>query len=289
MTPRVSVIVPCFNDGVLAVKAADSVSESQPVELVVVDDGSTEARTREALAGLADRGVRVIRRENGGLSAARMTGVGATSAPYIYPLDSDDQLVSGSLGTMADALDRCTDAGFAFGDIEIFGDLRGLYPSPQDFSLWAQTWANFIPVGSLIRRRALEEVGGWESLGADVPSGYEDWDLWLKLGEARWRGVRVDQVVYRRRVKGERMLGRARPRHRDLLRRLRERHPASFERRGALARAERVPLHRRLLYPVLFGIRNTNLVPYALEDRIIFRYMEWCLRRAETSRAVAAR
>ena len=289
MTPRVSVIVPCFNDGVLAVKAADSVAESEPVELVVVDDGSTEAPTREALAGLADRGVRVIRRENGGLSAARMTGVAATSAPYIYPLDSDDQLVSGSLRTMADALDERTEAGFAFGDIEVFGDFRGLYPSPQEFSLWAQTWANFIPVGSLIRRRALEEVRGWESLGADVPSGYEDWDLWLKLGEARWCGVRVDQVVYRRRVEGERMLGRARPRHRDLLRRLRERHPASFERRRALARAENVPLHRRLLYPVIFGIRNTNLFPYALENRIIFRYMAWRLRRAETSRAVTAR
>ena len=290
MTPRVSVIVPCFNDGVLAVKAADSVAESEPVELVVVDDGSTEAPTREALAGLADRGVRVIRQENGGLSAARMTGVGATSAPYIYPLDSDDQLVPGSLATMANALDGRTDAGFAFGDIEVFGDFRGIYPSPQEFSLWAQTWANFIPVGSLVRRQALEEVRGWESLGIDVPSGYEDWDLWLKLGEARWHGVRVDQVVYRRRrVKGERMLGRARPRHRDLLRRLHERHPASFEGRRALARAERVPLRRRLIYPVLFGIRNTNLVPYALEDRIILRYMEWRLRRDETSRAVTAR
>ena len=48
-------------------------AESEPVELVVVDDGSTEVQTRGALAELEDRGVRVIRRENGGLSAARMT------------------------------------------------------------------------------------------------------------------------------------------------------------------------------------------------------------------------
>lgn len=290
MTPRVSVIVPCFNDGVLAIEAVDSVAESKPVELVVVDDGSTEAETRQALAELESRGVRVIRRENGGLSAARMTGVSGTSAPYVYPLDSDDLLVPGALGVMADALDQRPDAGFAFGDLEVFGDFHGLYPSPAEFSRWAQTWANFIPVGSLIRRSALEQVGAWESLGPDVPSGYEDWDLWLKLGESGWTGVRVPGVVYRRRrVKGTRMLGRARPRHRDLLRRLRKRHPASFERRRALARAERIPLRRRLAYPVLFGIRNTNLVPHALEDRIILRYMEWRLRRAETSRAVTAR
>jgi glycosyltransferase involved in cell wall biosynthesis len=260
------------------------------VELVVVDDGSTEAETSEALARLADRGVRVIRRENGGLAAARMTGLSSTSAPYVYPLDSDDRLVGGALAEMADALDRRPDAGFAFGDIEVFGDFRGLYPSPDEFSLWAQTWANFIPVGSLIRRSALQQVGAWESLGPDVPSGYEDWDLWLKLGEAGWTGVRVPGTVYqRRRVKGARMLGRARPRHRDLLRRLRERHPGSFGRRRALARDENVPLRRRLAYPVIFSMRNMNLIPYALEDRLILRYMRWRLRRAEASRAVTSR
>jgi glycosyltransferase involved in cell wall biosynthesis len=258
--------------------------------LVVVDDGSTEAETSEALARLADRGVRVIRRENGGLAAARMTGLSSTSAPYVYPLDADDRLVGGALAAMADSLDRRPDGGFAFGDIEVFGDFRGLYPSPDEFSLWVQTWANFIPVGSLIRRSALEQVGAWESLGPDVPSGYEDWDLWLKLGEAGWTGVRVPGTVYqRRRVKGARMLGRARPRHRDLLKRLRERHPESFGRRRALARDEKVPLRRRLAYPVIFGIRNTNLIPYALEDRLILRYMRWRLRRAEASRAVTSR
>jgi glycosyltransferase involved in cell wall biosynthesis len=282
--------VPCFNDGVLAIEAIDSVDETEPVELAVVDDGSTEAETAQALARLEDRGVSVIHRANGGLSAARMTGVTGTSAPYVYPLDSDDQLVPGALRVMADALDRRPDAAFAFGDLEIFGDYRGLYPSPAQFSLWAQTWANFIPVGSLIRRSALEQVGAWESLGPDVPNGYEDRDLWLKLAEAGWTGVRVPQVVYRRRrVKGTRMLGRARPRHRDLLRRLRERHPATFGERRALARAERVPLRQRLAYSVIFSIRNSNLIPYALEDRIILRYMEWRLRRAETRRAVIAR
>jgi glycosyltransferase involved in cell wall biosynthesis len=286
----VSVIVPCFNDGPLAVQAVDSVAESEPVEVVVIDDGSTELQTREALGRLAERGVRVIGQANGGLAAARMTGLQNSTAPHVYPLDSDDQLVPGALSAMADALDRRPEAGFAFGDIEIFGDYRGLYLSPADFSLWAQTWANFIPVGSLIRRTALTEVGGWEPLGPGIPEGYEDWDLWMKLGEAGWTGERVPGVVYRRRrIKGARMLGRARPRHREILEVLRRRHPASFERRRALARAERIPLRRRLSYPLIFGIRNTNLIPYTLEDRVILRYMEWRLRRAETTRAVTAR
>ncbi len=76
------------------------------------------------LEGLERDGVRVIRQENGGLSAARMTGVRATSARYVMPLDADDALAPGSLAALADALDREPDAVMAWGDIEIWGDVE---------------------------------------------------------------------------------------------------------------------------------------------------------------------
>jgi glycosyltransferase involved in cell wall biosynthesis len=269
-SPRVAVVIPCFNDGPLAVEAVESARGAEPVELVVVDDGSTDPGTAAALDGLRGRGVRVIARENGGLSAARMTGVEATSAPYVYPLDSDDRLEPGGPGALADALDANPRAGFAYGDYEVFGSYRGRWASPERFSLWAQTWANFIPVGSLIRRTALLDVGGWE-----LRTGVEDWDLWLKLGEAGWEGVRVPRVVYQRRVEGARMHAEARKRHRQLVAVLAERHPRSFGRRGELARSEGVPLSRRLVYPVVFGIRNRNLLPYGIEEPLL----RWALRR----------
>lgn len=276
MAPRVAVIVPCFNDGPLAIEAVESVQEAEPIELVVVDDGSTEAETLAALERLRSRGVRVITQPNGGLSAARMTGVEQTAAPYVYPLDSDDRVAPDGLPAMADALDRAPDAGFAYGDFEVFGDYHGLWTSPAEFSLWAQTWANFIPVGSMVRRTALLEVGGWE-----LRTAFEDWDLWLKLGEAGWSGVRVPRVVYHRRVQGPRMLAEARSRHRQLVELLRRRHPQSFGRRGDLAKAERVPLARRLAYPLIFGVRNRNLLPSRLEERLLRWHLERRLRKAE--------
>src|ERR1700733_3156271 len=151
MSARVAVIVPCFNDGATLREALASIREQEPVELLVIDDGSSDPATLALFEALRAEGGHVLARENGGLSAARMSGVAATSAPYIFPLDADDALVPGALAAMADALERCPRAGFAYGDYEVFGEYRGLQRSPARFDPWAMTYANFIPVSSLIR------------------------------------------------------------------------------------------------------------------------------------------
>jgi glycosyltransferase involved in cell wall biosynthesis len=118
--PRVAVIIPCYNDGAVAEEAFDSISEDEPVEVVIVDDGSTDADTESRLAGLERRGARVVRSQNGGPGAARTAGFRATSAPLVYPLDADDMLVPGGLAAMADTLEREPAAGFAWGNYELF-------------------------------------------------------------------------------------------------------------------------------------------------------------------------
>src|ERR1043166_895150 len=103
--PRVAVVVPCFDDGETLSTALASLAGQEEHELVVVDDGSTDPDTLTVLAELERNGVQVVRRPNGGLSAARMSGVEATSAPYVMPLDADDALAPGALRALADALD----------------------------------------------------------------------------------------------------------------------------------------------------------------------------------------
>lgn len=260
MQSRFAVIIPCHEDGPLALEAVASVQEREPVEVVVVDDGSAGARTAEAMEDLCSLGVSVVRRPNGGISAARMSGVEATDAPYVYPLDADDLLLPGSLGRLASTLDGAPECGFAFGDFELFGEYRGTFRAPPDFDPWALTHANFIPSGSMLRRDALQRVGGW-----DFPNGMEDWDLWLKLAEVGWGGARVPGTIYRRRVHGSRRQAEGRRNHRHLYRQLRRRHGRLFASRRALARASRPSWPARLLYPPLFGMRNLGLVPPRLE------------------------
>src|SRR5207248_2059881 len=115
--PRIAVVVPCFDDGETLVEAVASLEGQEAHELVVVDDGSSEPRTLDVLAELERGGVRVVHRPNGGLSAARMSGVESTTAPYVLPLDADDALAPGSLATLADALDADPGAVMAWGDV----------------------------------------------------------------------------------------------------------------------------------------------------------------------------
>ena len=96
---KVSVIMPCFNHGEFVQEAVESVTRlgRDDLELIVVDDGSTDERTRREMDALSARGINVIRQENKGLAGARNAGVLAAQGEYIFPLDADDRLRSGWL------------------------------------------------------------------------------------------------------------------------------------------------------------------------------------------------
>lgn len=256
--PRVAVVIPCYNDGAHAGGAVSSVQEEEPVEVVVVDDGSTEPQTIAELAALKRGGVRVVRRENGGLGAARTTGLRTTSAPLVYPLDADDRLMPGALAAMADVLDGSPEAGFTWGHYTLFGTYEGSYRSPDRWLPWTLTYVDPYPVCSMFRREVLERAGGWRG------RAYEDWDLWLRLVGLGIEGVPLDRVVYRRQLHEEgRLLFHARRQHRALFDELQRNHHDVFEQREELRRRERPASWKRIVYPVLFGPRK--YVPFPVE------------------------
>ncbi len=252
---RVSVVIPCFNDGAFVEGAVASIREDEPVEIVVVDDGSTDPLTAETLAGLATRGVRVARRDNGGLAAARMTGVDRTTAPYVFPLDADDELEPSCLGHLADALDSDPSAAFSYGHLLVSAERRHRPPAWDPFTLlYANRWTS----ACLFRRTALVSVGGWS-----LHDCYEDWDLLLALAETGHHGVSVDRPVLRYRRHGEGRMNRScHDRHAEIYALLRQRHAPLFARRAELARAGGAPLWRQVVYPFLLGARP--LYPFRL-------------------------
>jgi len=93
---RISVVIPAHGEGRLIAEAVESVQQAEPVELVVVDDASDDADTSRILAMLERKGTWILRHEaNEGVAAARMSGLLATSAPFVYPLDADDLAAPG--------------------------------------------------------------------------------------------------------------------------------------------------------------------------------------------------
>jgi glycosyltransferase involved in cell wall biosynthesis len=250
-THRIAVVIPCYNDGRFLPETLDSVRAQEPAELVVVDDGSTDPATLALLDRLSNGGLRVVHQANAGVSVARMTGVRATSAPYVFPLDSDDLVAVGALAAMADALDANPQAVAAWGDVEIFGIGPGHYRigTPAGLDPWLTTYVNDFPLASLLRRDALLAVGGWQ-----LGTAYEDWDLWMAFAERGWVGVKIPRVVeVHREHAGRRWAGVLVPAHNDAI--LRLRHPSLFERRRLTRRASRAPWRTRLAFPLIERLR----------------------------------
>jgi glycosyltransferase involved in cell wall biosynthesis len=246
----IAVIVPCYNDGATLREAVDSARSHERVdELVVVDDGSTDPATLAEFDALQAEGVRVVHRTNGGLGLARMSGVGATQAAYVFPLDADDRLLPGALTALGDALDDDPGLALAWGDYRLFGSRSFVQRTAERLDAWQVSYQNDLPASALVRREALLAAGGWELRG-----GYEDWDLWMALAERGERGRRVPIVVYEYRQHGPRMLTDSAGRHADIYDHLRARHPGLFAARGRAWRRSRAPLGVRLALPLIFAL-----------------------------------
>ena len=120
--PKVTVVIAAYNAERFIRQTLDSVFAQtlRDVELIVVDDGSTDG-TPAILRTIDDRRLSVLRQANGGVSAARNAGLALARAPYIFFLDADDVL-------LPDALQRMiADTG------QQSGSRRVLCPPHQDY------------------------------------------------------------------------------------------------------------------------------------------------------------
>jgi glycosyltransferase involved in cell wall biosynthesis len=281
--PRIAVIIPCYNDGDLVGETVRSVNESEPVEVAIIDDGSTDVSTREVLDRLSSQGTRVIRHEqNRGLPAARMTGLKETEAPYVFPLDADDLAVPGALPAMADLLDNSPDAALCYGDYLEFGGRPLVRAVPEWLDPYRVAYTNEYPTSALFRRSVLESVGGWKPvLGSEIRSEdfYEDWNLWMTLAESGAVGIHAGAgfPTYQHRIR-KGMTVAARELKPQLYRALRERHPALFEEIHSHRKRSDLSPIRKLLYPVVYGGRPR----FRFEPRVkslLDRLGIWTLRR----------
>ena len=185
---KVSVVIPCFNQGAYLGEAIESVLAQtfQDFEILVVDDGSTDAKTVNILNDSAWPKTRVIRSENQGLSAARNNGIREAKGAYILPLDADDKIGPGYLADAVRILDRHPDIGIVYCEVSHFGAKEGRWDLPE-YSLDKILIHNLIFCAALYRKADWEAVGGYN---VNMVYGLEDWDFWLSL-------VHIGRKVYR--------------------------------------------------------------------------------------------
>ena len=180
---EVSVVVPTFDRAEVLPRALDSVIEQTrlPVEVIVVDDGSTDATAE--LVESRFPGVLVLRQENRGVSAARNRGLGASRGEWIALLDSDDEWRPRKLERQLSALEAQPDLRICHTD-EIW-IRRGRRVNPRQIHAKHGGWifehclplCAMSPSSVVIHRSIFDAVGMFnEALPA-----CEDYDLWLRI------------------------------------------------------------------------------------------------------------
>jgi glycosyltransferase involved in cell wall biosynthesis len=200
---RVSVIIPCFNLGRYLPEAIASVHRQTlaGAEILVVDDGSTEPETLEALTAAEPSVSRIVRSGNRGLSAARNLGIRHASGAYVCCLDADDVLDERWLEAGVARLDA--DPGLAFVShwVEAFGDEQGEW-TPGRSDLSALLDRNVFNGAALFRRELVDAVGGFDE---SMRHGCEDWEFWIRVMAAGHRGATIPAVLYRYRRRADSM------------------------------------------------------------------------------------
>ncbi|MBN9662345.1 MAG: glycosyltransferase [Acidobacteria bacterium] len=210
--PLVSAIIPTYNRAKVVTDAIDSILHQTygRVELIVVDDGSTD-ETQEVLGKYGDR-IIVIRQENAGPSAARNRGIAAAHGEFVGFLDSDDVWLPTKLEKQVALLTKCDESvpcclcnimmNWSDGGRSSF-DIAWL-SIEQPEGIWTNvsevvaTRFVLLNQGVLIRRSALQRLGGFdESLRY-----LEDHDLTLRMSLLGPWGILREPLVIWRETKG---------------------------------------------------------------------------------------
>ena len=208
--PPLSIILPIYNVEEYLEECLDSIlgQSFSDYELLVVDDGSPDgSRAIAERYAASDARLRIITRENGGLGAARNTGVREATGDLLTFVDSDDKLPPGALEALVTTA-RSSDADIVCGSVLRFADARE----------WPPTWVDevhaerrtgiraedFLPLlrnlytwNKVFRRDFWDECGLWFREGV----AYEDQPIITQLFAAATSIDVIPEVVYLYRVR----------------------------------------------------------------------------------------
>ena len=215
---KVSIVIPCFNHGEMLRETLASIENSRHdnlAEVIIVNDGSTDLKTIELFAELADSKYTIFHQPNRGLGAARNAGVQLAKGEFILPLDSDNRIRQTYLTQGVNVLLKNPKVGVVYGDAEFFGEQQGRSVVPE-FDLVRLVAGNYIDACALYRKSLWTSVQGYDE---QMPwMGYEDWDFWLRVAAQGWQFHHLNEIAFDYRVLGSSMLRSKTNHHQDELR-----------------------------------------------------------------------
>jgi glycosyltransferase involved in cell wall biosynthesis len=241
LTPQIAIVIPVFKHGVLvgeAITCALQQKTELTLAIVLVNDGCPFAETDRICRDFATaypQQVFYLYRPNGGLSAARNTGINFVlstweSVQAIYLLDADNRLATTSIDLAFRCLCEHPEAGWVYPTINMFGQ-ESNYDFRGDYSVLRHLKLNLCEAGSLVRREVFEAGCRYDE---SMKLGFEDWEFWWQAIAAGFRGRHLPEFGFQYRKRPESMVKNSERDSAGILDYMRRKHRQLFTHRQAL-------------------------------------------------------
>lgn len=289
--PLISVVTAAYNMGQYLEEAILSVlTQDHPrLQLIVVDDGSTDPATPGVLARYEDDPrVTVVRQANAGQTVAKNRGLAEARGDFVGFCDADNAWLPGKLSRQLAVFRERPDLGVVYGDLQLIGPAGEPLPTPpcRRYSgritgkLLADNFVTFNT--TLVPRRILDDLGGFdESLRMAI-----DYELWLRISLTH-EFLHLPEPLVRYRIWGGQMSHRTEERMASYFRLLEKflaEHPGQVSSRDA-RRAWAHSLTTRGRYRAGVGRRAEAWDDY----RRALRHRPWDLRTLKSIGRLALR
>lgn len=180
MSNTISVIIPCYNDGAYLPETIEKVlQQTAPIhEIIIVNDGSTDAKTLEVLDNLSQHPlIQIIHQENKRMSAARNTGVNAATGTFIAALDADDYFDNSFFEKALAVFEKEPNTSVVTSYIKYFGERTGS-SKPRGGNINNFLFSNQCPACAIVRKADWDAIGGYDEA---MKLGYEDWEFYIRI------------------------------------------------------------------------------------------------------------
>lgn len=192
--PLVSLAMPIYNYAKRLNPTLQSVYKQDYTnfEIVIVNDGSDDEYCLLKLDSLKNQeGIKIIHKENTGVSDTRNIAVKESNGDYILPLDADDMILDGYLKTGVNIIKNNPDISPVYCDTHHVGEMQGLEKRPE-WSKERLLSGPFIVNSSIYSRKAYESTEGYNT----EMNGWVDYDLWVQMMDAGFKGKRIPKGLF---------------------------------------------------------------------------------------------
>lgn len=198
-TPKVSIIVPCFNQAHFLKDSLQSVYDQtyQNWECIIVNDGSPdETAVKARLWCDMDSRFKYLYKENGGPSSARNAGIQISKGDFILPLDADDSISSIFLEKLVPELLNDESLGVVSCYTKFFStdiNKTSYNLKPRGTNWIYLLYVNQLIATSLYRKKCWEEVDGYDE---SMKKGFEDWEFWIAVTKRGWNYKIIEEFLF---------------------------------------------------------------------------------------------